>query len=78
MTPIEIFEYKQQWKSNAHTVRLHSDLRRRGKEYCTVQMMKHQWDIKEYTDVYEDTYFFEHRLDANSFAGYFEKRFVNQ
>lgn len=67
MTPIEIFEYKNKWKPG-YTVRLHSDLRSKGKDYCTIQMFKHQWDIKTYTDVYEDTFMFEHKIDANSFA----------
>ena len=62
MTPIETFEYKQKWKPG-YIVRLHSDLRMQGKDYCKIQMMKHQWDIQEFTDVYEDTYLFENRID---------------
>lgn len=31
-------------------------------------MFQHQWMVKEYTDVYEDTFIFEHKLDADSFA----------
>ena len=68
MTPIEIFEYKKRWEPKGYVVRLHSDLRSQGKEYCKVQMFQHQWIIKEYTDVYEDTFIFEHKLDADSFA----------
>lgn len=41
-------------------------------------MFKHQWDINEYTNVYEDTFLFEHKLDADSFKGYFDPKFVNQ
>lgn len=67
MTPIEIFEYKQKWKPG-YTVRLHSDLRSRGKEFCKIQMLKQQWDITEYTDVYEDTFTFEHKQDADNFS----------
>ena len=76
MTPQEIFEYKQRWKPG-YSVRLHSDLRSEGKEYCKVQMMKHQWDVAEYTNVYEDTFVFEHKLDAESFAAQWP-RYVNQ
>lgn len=76
MTPIEIFEYKQKWKPG-YTVRLHSDLRMQGKDYCKIQMMKHQWDIQEFTDVYEDTYLFENRIDADSFTAQWDRRFVN-
>lgn len=77
MTPIEIFEYKNKWKPG-YTVRLHSDLRREGKDYCKVQMFKHQWDIAEFTNVYEDTYLFEYKQDADSFAAKWDKKFVNQ
>ena len=31
-------------------------------------MFKQQWDVSEYTDVYEDTYYFEYKQDAESFA----------
>lgn len=78
MTPIEIFEYKNKWKPKGYCVRLHSDLRSEGKDYCKTQMFKHQWDINEYTNVYEDTFLFEHKLDADSFKGYFDPKFVNQ
>jgi len=67
LTPIEIFEYKLKWKPG-YVVRLHSDLRSQGKEFCKTQMFKQQWDVSEYTDVYEDTYYFEYKQDAESFA----------
>lgn len=66
MIPVEIFEYKQRWKPG-YSVRLHSDLRSQGKDFCKTQMFKQQWDIAEYTDVYEDTFYFEYRQDAESF-----------
>lgn len=67
MTPIEIFEYKNKWKPG-YVVRLHSDLRSRATDYCKVQMLKHQWDFMKYSNVYEDTWMFEYRQDAESFA----------
>ena len=76
MTPIEIFEYKRNWMPG-YSVRLHSDLRNQAKDYCKIQMMKHQWNVSEYTDVYEDTFYFEHRLDAQSFEARWDKKFVN-
>lgn len=66
MTPIEIFEYKLNWKPG-YTVRLHSDLRSYGKEWCKQTLEKHQWDVTDYTNVYEDTYNFEHKSDADNF-----------
>jgi|TARA_Y100000022_G_scaffold155268_1_gene137416 hypothetical protein len=76
LIPIEIFEYKQKWKPG-YVVRLHSDLRSQGKEYCKVQLFKQQWDVNEFTDVYEDTYYFEHKMDALSFAAQWPE-YVNQ
>jgi len=66
LIPVEIFEYKQRWKPG-YSVRLHSDLRSQGKDFCKIQMFKQQWDIAEYTDVYEDTFYFEYKQDAESF-----------
>ena len=77
MTPIEIFEYKNKWKPG-YTVRLHSDLESAGKEYCKIQMHKQQWDITKWTNVYEHTYHFEYKQDADSFVAHFDKKFVNQ
>ena len=63
--------------SPGYTVRLHSDLRSQGKEYCKTQTNpRPQWDIAEYTDVYEDTFYFEYKRDANQFAAQWPK-FVN-
>ena len=77
MTPIEIFEYKQRWKPG-DVDKLHSDLRSEAKNYCKIQMFKHQWDVSEYTNSYEDTWVFENRLDAASFVAQWDERFVNQ
>lgn len=77
MLPIEVFEYKNRWKPG-YTVRLHSDLRMSAKDYCRVQMFQHQWDVDEYSYVYEDTWQFEHKLDADSFAAQWNPLFVNQ
>jgi len=77
LTPIEILEYKKRWQPVGHLVRLHSDLRSQAKEYCKI-LPKHQWIISEYTDVYEDTFAFEHRQDADNFENKFDSKFVNQ
>ena len=79
MTPIEIFEYKKNWQRNHHySVRLHSDLQSKGKDWCKVQLFSNQWDVVEYTNVYEDTFLFEHRIDKNCFIAAMPKKFVNQ
>jgi hypothetical protein len=74
MIPIEIFEYKQRWlRAGGYAVRLHSDLRSQGKEYCKIQLMKQQWDFTLYTDNYEDTFHFEYKQDADAFRNKFKK-----
>jgi hypothetical protein len=57
MTPVEIAEYKQRWMPG-YAVRLHSDLRTAGKDWCK-QLHKYEWAHKKWTDVYEDTFYFE-------------------
>ena len=74
MTPIEIFEYKKRWqRAGGYPVRLHSDLRTQGKDFCKVQLMKQQWDFSQYTDNYEDTFHFEFKQDADAFRNKFKK-----
>ena len=74
MIPIEIFEYKQRWqRAGGYAVRLHSDLRSQGKDYCKTQLMKQQWDFSQYTDNYEDTFHFEYKQDADMFRNKFKK-----
>lgn len=75
MTPIDIFEYKQRWMrtGNNHPVPYHSDWRRYAVEWCTTQLFKQQWLQKTFTDVYEDTMFFEHHQDAKNFSNYMKK-----
>lgn len=57
MTPAEIFEYKNKWMPG-YSVRLHSDLRSAGKDWCK-KLLKHEWNHNKWTDVYEDTFHFE-------------------
>jgi len=77
MTPQEIFEYKQRWMPG-YAVRIHSDLRNRAIDYCKINLRQHQWKHREYTDVYEHTFYFENELDAKTFETNFEERFINQ
>lgn len=75
MTPIEIAEYKQRWMASGrnHPVPFHSDWRRQAKEWCMVQLIKHQWNHKQFTNVYEDTMYFEFSQDAKLFSYYMKK-----
>ena len=67
MTPQEIADYKQRWMSNgSHAVRVHSDLRDRCTQWCK-QLRKEEWVTRKYTDVYEDTFFFENLNTGQQF-----------
>ena len=60
MTPIEIAEYKQKWMSEGgFAVTLHSDLRSEGIAWCKNWLNVIHRKHVQYTDVYEDTFFFE-------------------
>jgi hypothetical protein len=73
MFPQDVFEYRQRWMRLApHPVRIHSDLRNQAREYCKVQMHTSQWGHKQYTAVYEDTFYFQHPQDATAFRNYFK------
>ena len=74
MTPIEIFEYKKKWqRTGGYAIRLHSDLRDQGKDFCRVMMMQQQWDFQKWSSVYEDTFWFEHKQDAKMFKNKFKE-----
>ena len=76
-TPIEIFEYKRAWRSNACSVRLHSDLDWQGKDWCRKNLERWQWSFDTYTDVYEHTFWFESKEHAEQFEKLWPK-FTNQ
>jgi hypothetical protein len=66
MTPIEIAEYKQNWKPG-YTVQTHSDLVDLGKTWCRRRLQRHEWSMTEWTDVYEHTFHFEDQSAAQNF-----------
>lgn len=71
LTPVEIWEYKRSWISEAVAVTLHSDLRSQGIEWCkrTLNPLHHQ--MTKYTNVYEDTFYFRNQKAANGFKAQF-------
>ena len=79
MTPLEISEYKMRWMANGtcYPVRLHSDLADNGKTWCRRNLERHQWSVATWTDVYEHTFFFEHKHDADEFVKRWPK-YTNQ
>lgn len=70
MTPVEILEYKNKWMSSGvnNPVTLHSDRRRTAKDWCKINLEKCKWSYSQFTDVYEDTAYFEDEEDAKLFS----------
>lgn len=74
MTPQEIFEYKNRWKPG-YTVSVHSDRDIECKEWCRRNLMRWEWSMEVYTDVYEHTFYFEKPALATLFKDRFDKPF---
>lgn len=74
MTPQEIADHKQRWMSSGkfYVVAIHSDNRWAATQWCKVQLHKQQWVHRKFTDVYEDTFFFEYKQDAVGFSSKFQ------
>ena len=71
MTPNEIVDYKRSWMNTATEVRLHSDLRLHGIEWCKGHCEQWEFNFTLWTGHYEHTFAFE---DANT-AREFKDRF---
>lgn len=67
MTPQEIFEYKQQWKSKGIPVTYHSDYQLRASNWLKKNIQHHQYIKQIYTDVYQHTALFQDQQDADKF-----------
>jgi hypothetical protein len=75
MKPQEIFEHKMKWKPGFQ-LKVHSDIRWTVKDFCKHYFAKQNWELKEYTDVYEDTVMFEFEGDMIKFRNAFERWIV--
>lgn len=66
MSPLEQFDYKQKWYPG-YQVAIHTDMRHIATTWVKKICRNWQWMCVQYTDVYEDTYCFEHKRVANAF-----------
>ena len=75
MTPLEIAEHKQRWMAsgNNHPVPFHSDWRDKAKDWCKQECLQHQFKHTKWSNVYEDTMYFEYHQHAESFSNYMKK-----
>jgi len=76
-TPLEISDYKHKWMASEdnNPVPLHSDLDVAGKDWCRRNLERYQWSMTTYTDVYEHTFYFEHKEHADEFKKQWPHRF---
>lgn len=74
MTPVQIFEYKQNWMATGEStsVSYHSDWRFQATDFCKSNFEKYQWHQATFTGIYEDTVYFEHTGHADLFSNYME------
>lgn len=60
LTPQQISDYKRKWMmTDPYCVPIHSDLRDRGLTWCKSKLDKETWKHSKFTNVYEDTFYFE-------------------
>ena len=60
MTPLEISDYKRSWLMAAHYEGyIHTDRRRETIDWLKANMCPGTYDLKQFTDVYQDTVRFE-------------------
>lgn len=70
MTPTEIFEYKMTWLPGVQ-VAIHSDMRSQAKDWCKQWMNPIHWKHTQHTNVYEDTFHFQHMRQAKGLVSAF-------
>ena len=74
MTPIEIFEYKMKWMdANNNATPFHSDHRQKAKDWCKANVKTKHWHHIKFSNVYEDTMYFEYATDSELFSNYLKK-----
>lgn len=78
MTPQQISDYKRKWMASGdnYPVRLHSDLRSQAKDWCK-KLDKQEWSHSTFTNVYEDTFYFENQMVSQQFEEEFLRWVTN-
>jgi hypothetical protein len=73
-TPQEIFDYKTKWLTNGgKPVPIHSDMEFEAKQWCKANLQPHEWGFVKYTQMYEDTFWFETLEASQKFEEEFSK-----
>ena len=77
MTPQEISDYKRNWLLEGiySTADTHTDVRNQCKEWCKLNCFKQEWQLKFYTEVYQDTFAFHCCGDYIEFKEWYHNAF---
>jgi hypothetical protein len=68
LTPQERFDYKQKWLKEAVQVGAPHDLKYDCMDWCRQRLDQHEYEYKEHTGPYHDTWLFENVTDALKFS----------
>ena len=72
MSPQEISDHKRGWMmANYFECHTHSDVRRDVTAWCKENIFKWRYDIKRFTDIYEDSVRFESDDDLRAFSEWY-------
>jgi len=78
MTPLEVVDYKNSWRTNAITVRTHSDIVDYAKTWCRRNLDRWSWSCTLYTNVYEHTFMFEEVEHAVAFIAHVDAQYPDR
>ena len=77
MTPQERFDYKTKWLMNSsNCITAHSDYECGAKRWCRANLELHQWHFAKYTNVYQDSFFFEYAEHAAKFDNWLIEKYT--
>lgn len=78
MTPQEITDYRRNWMVNhgGYGCGVHTDIRRDYLTWLKENSSNERYSIARYTDVYEDTIYFEDIEELKKFYAWYQKRFT--
>ena len=72
MTPQERQDHKRKWRmASLYVCETHTDLRSMAKSWCKEKCEQHEWDLKQFTDVYGDTFRFEFKEHFEEFSAWY-------
>jgi hypothetical protein len=66
--------YKSRWRMASRFIyHTHTDLRSIAEAWCRERCEQHEWDVKQFTNTYEDTFRFEFEEHFKEFSTWYER-----